>query len=346
MTTDLHDELLGVVRDLTQREVAPRSADLDAGDRDAFAHCWTAACAIGLDRVLLAEEFGGAGLGPADLLAMIEEMAAGDAGLAVAVLLHNVALAALPAEAVAAVADGERWSVTLPPLAPSLAFGISKGSAGVSGRIPFVPGALGAGGFAILDPAPGSAALFFHSTAPGLTIQPYPFQMGWRSSPAAGLVLDEVTATPVPHSVGSDSGATRLVRLGVSAVARGIAWRAWELAFEYAHSRHQGGVFIIEHGAVRSLLAGMAVQLQGVGPAAISRAWLDGDDGGAIAAKVLASDAAVGVTTDAVQVFGGAGYMCETGVEKLMRDAMYCRLYPEPNWLVSDQLVASFERRH
>jgi alkylation response protein AidB-like acyl-CoA dehydrogenase len=228
MKTDLHDELLGVVRDLTQREVAPRSADLDAGDRDAFAHCWTAACAIGLDRVLLAEEFGGAGLGPADLLAMIEEMAAGDAGLAVAVLLHNVALAALPAEAVAAVADGERWSVTLPPLAPSLAFGISKGSAGVSGRIPFVPGALGAGGFAILDPAPGSAALFFHSTAPGLTIQPYPFQMGWRSSPAAGLVLDEVTATPVPHSVGSDSGATRLVRLGVSAVARGIAWRAWE----------------------------------------------------------------------------------------------------------------------
>jgi alkylation response protein AidB-like acyl-CoA dehydrogenase len=346
-TTDLHDEMVGAVRDLTRREVTPCAAALDASDRETFAHCWASACAIGLDRVLLDDKLGGAGLGPAELLAMVEEMAAGDAGLAIAVLLHNVALAALPAEAVAAVADGERWSVALAPQAPPLALGVMTGSARVSGRIPFVPGALGADGVAILAPCLGSAALGLRPTAPGLTIQPDPSQMGWRAAPAATLVLDGVdnaVATPVPHPVGPGAETTRLVRAGVAVVARGIARRAWELALDYAHSRHQGGVPIIEHGAVRDLLAGMAAHLEGVGPVAMSGAWLAGDDGRALAAKVLASDAAVAVTSDAVQVFGGAGYMCETGVEKLMRDAMYCRLYPEPNWLARDQLVGCFER--
>ena len=56
---------------------------------------------------------------------------------------------------------------------------------------------------------------------------------------------------------------------------------------------------------------------------------------------VAATDAAVASTTDAVQVFGGTGYMVETGIEKLMRDAKYCQLFPEPNWVAHDELMRS-----
>jgi alkylation response protein AidB-like acyl-CoA dehydrogenase len=59
----------------------------------------------------------------------------------------------------------------------------------------------------------------------------------------------------------------------------------------------------------------------------------------ALALKIAVTDAAVRSTTDAVQVFGGAGYMHDTGVEKLMRDAKYCQLFPEPNWAAQDELV-------
>jgi len=59
----------------------------------------------------------------------------------------------------------------------------------------------------------------------------------------------------------------------------------------------------------------------------------------ALAAKITETDAAAASATDAVQVSGGTGYMCETGIEKLMRDANYCQLYPEPNWVAQDQLM-------
>jgi alkylation response protein AidB-like acyl-CoA dehydrogenase len=63
------------------------------------------------------------------------------------------------------------------------------------------------------------------------------------------------------------------------------------------------------------------------------------DETHALVAKVAATDAAVMSTTDAVQVFGGSGYMVETGIEKLMRDAKYCQLFPEPNWVAQDELL-------
>ena len=63
------------------------------------------------------------------------------------------------------------------------------------------------------------------------------------------------------------------------------------------------------------------------------------DEALAIVAKISATDAAVATTTDAVQVFGGAGYMVETGIEKLMRDAKCLQLLPEPNWIARDLLL-------
>ncbi len=78
--------------------------------------------------------------------------------------------------------------------------------------------------------------------------------------------------------------------------------------------------------------------------AATGADWATPDLPGALARKTAVTDAAVLSTIDAVQVFGGMGYMHETGVEKLMRDAKYCQLFPTPNWHARDALL-EFTRR-
>jgi alkylation response protein AidB-like acyl-CoA dehydrogenase len=95
-------------------------------------------------------------------------------------------------------------------------------------------------------------------------------------------------------------------------------------------------VEIIHHEAVRDMLAAM---LERRAAACLPALDAEGDESAELAAKIAASDAAVATTTDAVQVFGGTGYMHETGVEKLMRDAKYLQLWPEPNWIARGLLL-------
>ncbi|HET7177440.1 MAG TPA: acyl-CoA dehydrogenase family protein, partial [Solirubrobacterales bacterium] len=126
-----------------------------------------------------------------------------------------------------------------------------------------------------------------------------------------------------------------LLRAGCAAIARGVSRRAQEMALAYAQERVQGGVPIVEHDAVRQMLAAMSVRLA----ATPAPPGAELEQSAALAAKVAATEAAVATSTDAVQVFGGTGYMHETGVEKLMRDAKYLQLWPEPNWTADDALV-------
>jgi len=138
----------------------------------------------------------------------------------------------------------------------------------------------------------------------------------------------------------SAASALALLRAGTAAIAHGIARRAYEMALEYAHARRQGGVAIIEHDAVSDMLSAMAVRLA-CWPQIAADHGSEIDQAQALAAKIAATDAAVASTTDAVQVFGGTGYMVETGIEKLMRDAKYCQLFPEPNRVAHDELMRS-----
>jgi alkylation response protein AidB-like acyl-CoA dehydrogenase len=109
------------------------------------------------------------------------------------------------------------------------------------------------------------------------------------------------------------------------------------MALDYARLRWQSGAMIIEHDAVADMLSAMAVHLASpLPPLALAREGA----APALALKIAESDAAMATACDAVQVFGGAGYICDTGVEKLMRDAKYCQLFPEPNWLARYALLA------
>jgi len=338
-------EIRAMARELGHRELAPRAASLDAGGQDVLAECWRLLVELGLDRVLLDEQHGGAGLGIPDLLATIEELAVGDGGTAMCVLLCNAALATLADEQLEDVPAGARWALV--PATSGAEVTISDGQ--LDGRLACALGAHGADGLVILLDGPEPAASAVGAGAAGLRLERDFAQMGLRAAPAASVELTGVNCAPaLGGSDGRADGgsaelsvadAAALLRAGTAAIAHGIARRAYEMALEYAHARQQGGVAIIEHDAVSDMLSAMAVRLACWPGIAVDPAGLAVDSAQALAVKIAATDAAVESTADAVQVFGGTGYMVETGIEKLMRDARYCQLFPEPNWVAHDEMM-------
>jgi alkylation response protein AidB-like acyl-CoA dehydrogenase len=324
-------ELLDTARRLARRELAPRAAAMDAGDHTALAECWAQVASLGLDRALLREEHGGADLDTSDLLAIVEELAVGDGGIALSVLLSNAALQAIAPDQLQTIPTDARW--VLVPVQPGAEVTICDGR--LEGQIVCALGAHGADGLVLAAEQQVPTAV--PAGAPGLVLDRDEAQMGLRAAPAASITVAGLTV-PTEPTAAAGMGALALLCAGTAAIARGIARRACELALEYAGARHQGGVPIIEHDAVSDMLAAMAVRLALPPPAATDFAH-------ALAAKVAYTDAAVETTTDAVQVFGGTGYMRETGVEKLMRDAKYCQLFPQPNWVARDRLIALQRQR-
>jgi alkylation response protein AidB-like acyl-CoA dehydrogenase len=335
-------QIRAMTRELAYRELAPRAAVLDAGGQDEFARCWRLLSELGLDRMLLGEQHGGAGLCVPDLLVTLEELAVGDAGIAMCVLLSNAALATLTGDQLAD-APAARW--VLVPAAPGAALEISDGR--ISGRIASALGAHGADRLVIVTGQPQPAAWTIMAGAPGLALQRDVTQMGLRAAPAASIEMTGVKSaagsadgnSPVTASTGPADALT-LLHAGTAAIAHGIARRAYQMALEYARARRQGGIAIIEHDAVSDMLSAMAVRLA-CWPQTAGGHGPEPGRAQALAAKIAATDAAAATTTDAVQVFGGTGYMVETGAEKLMRDAKYCQLFPEPNWVAHGQLMRS-----
>jgi alkylation response protein AidB-like acyl-CoA dehydrogenase len=337
-------EVVAVARELGRRELAPHALELDERRAGALETAWGRVAEVGFDRALLAAGDGGVGLDAGSLLLCLEEIAAGDAGVALLVLLANAALAALPPERAAQVGETERWAlVPVPPaqLATPARIAVSAAAGGrptVAGTLSPALGALGADGVVLVERGAEPAVLALAAGAPGLEIEECEFQLGLRSAAAARISLSGAaaeTASP-PAEAGAAAGASlTLLRAGSAAIARGVARRAQEVALEYARERMQGGVAIVEHDAVRRMLAAMTIRLA----ATPAPPGAELNEAAALAAKVAATEAAVATSTDAVQVFGGTGYMHETGVEKLMRDAKYLQLWPEPNWLADDPIV-------
>lgn len=337
-------ELVGVARELARQELAPRVLELDERRPQALRAAWAYVAEIGFDRALLGAEREGAGIDPASLLLCLEEIATGDAGIATQVLLANAALLAMPASA-ATPAPGERW--TLIPVASGSPAGgaleivARQGGLAAEGSTYPALGALEADGVVLAAPGREAAVLALPAGAAGLRLEPVEPQLGLRSAPAARLRLAAASgaAAGEEEAAAGAAAAIELLRAGSAAIARGVSRRAHELALDYAQNRIQGGVAIVAHDAVREMLAAMAVR-QAAQPC------LDELRGEAasLSARAIAADAAVETTTDAVQVFGGAGYMHETGVEKLMRDAKWLQLWPRPTWLDRDELVEPLSR--
>ena len=161
--------------------------------------------------------------------------------------------------------------------------------------------------------------------------------MGQRASNTATISFPDVEI-PADHLIGEENAGFKIAmttldrtRPGVAAMATGIARAAFEFAVSYARERVQFGVPIAAHQAIQFMIADMATEIE----AARLLAWksavlLDQGKRNTLLsshAKRFAADAAMRVATDAVQVYGGYGFMKDYPVEKLMRDAKIMQLY-------------------
>ena len=171
----------------------------------------------------------------------------------------------------------------------------------------------------------------------GVIVDKHEDKMGLRASNTAAITFPEVEI-PADHLLGEENRGFRLAmmmldrtRPGVAALATGIARAALEFAIEYSKERIQFGVPIAMHEAIQFIIADMAT---GVEAARLltwkSAALLDQGKRNTLAsshAKRFAADTAMKVATDAVQIYGGYGFIKEYPVEKLMRDAKIMQLY-------------------
>lgn len=179
--------------------------------------------------------------------------------------------------------------------------------------------------------AGGISCLLAPAGTPGLRPQPPERKMGMASSPTAQVVLDGARL-PADRLVGAEGQGFRIAmaaldggRLGIAACAVGVAQAALEHAVAYAKERRQFDRPIADFQGVSFLLADMATQVEAARSLYLAAARLRdaGRPFGAQAAmaKLFATDAAMRVTTDAVQVLGGAGYVEDHPVERWFREA-------------------------
>jgi len=171
----------------------------------------------------------------------------------------------------------------------------------------------------------------------GIALGPHENKMGMRSSDAHSVMFSDVKV-PKENRIGDDGfGFTFAMktldggRIGIASQALGIASGAFELAVKYAKERKTFGTEIIHHQAIAFKLADMAVKIENARNLCLKAAWLKDQNksyGLASAmAKQYAADIAMEVTTEAVQIHGGYGYVKEYHVERLMREAKLTQIY-------------------
>jgi alkylation response protein AidB-like acyl-CoA dehydrogenase len=183
----------------------------------------------------------------------------------------------------------------------------------------------------------GINAFIVEKNSPGITLGPHEDKMGMRSSDTHSVMFSDVKV-PKENRIGEDGfGFTFAMkvleagRLGIAAQALGIASGALDRAIAYAKERKAFGTEIANHQSVAFKLTDMAVKVENARNLCLKAAWLK-DNGKPFAtasamAKLYAADIAMEVTTEAVQIHGGYGYVKEYHVERLMREAKLTQIY-------------------
>ncbi len=183
----------------------------------------------------------------------------------------------------------------------------------------------------------GINAFIIEKDSEGISIGPHENKMGMRSSDTHSVMFTDVKV-PKENRIGDDGFGFKFAmgtldggRIGIAAQALGIAAGALELSVKYAKERKAFGTEIANHQAISFMLADMATQTEAARYFCLKSAWLK-DQGKAYGtssamAKVHTSETAMWVTTKAVQIHGGYGYVKEYHVERLMRDAKLTEIY-------------------
>jgi acyl-CoA dehydrogenase len=352
-----------LARDFSRREMVPVAAQYDQSGEFPW-DVVRRAHQAGLLNLEVPEEYGGAGLGSFEVCLIAEELGAGCAGMATSLMSNGLALRPL-----LAFGTEEQKQRFLPPLCaqPHLAaFCLTEAGAGsdfaavattarpegdeyvLDGTKTFITNGGVASLYTVIASsdrrrgARGLSAFVVSADSPGVSKGKKEHKMGQRASDTCGVVFDGARI-PAANRIEREGRGFRITvdtlgraRVGVAAIAVGVARAALEAARDYARQRIQFGRPIVGHQAIQIKLADMAIGVESARLLTWRAAHAFDCGGGSgelfsAMAKCYASDVAMRVTTDAVQVFGGYGYMEEYPVEKYMRDAKLLQIYEGTN---------------
>jgi acyl-CoA dehydrogenase len=358
--TDEQRELRALAREFAEKEIRPKAAEYDEhathpADIVAKAH------ELGLMNVHIPEEYGGLGLPGFEGMLIGEELSWGCSGVAVSIVANTLGSAPV---LIAGTDDQKReWVAPLVEEPLLCSFGLTEPDAGsdvarikttaerrgdeyvLNGSKTFISNAGHAAWtvvFAKTDPAKGHkglSAFVVPMDADGVAIEKHLDKMGQRATDTSAFALTDVVV-PAANRLGNEGDGFKIAmqtldftRPGTAAGAVGVAQAAYDHAKAYAVERVTFDQPIAMHQGVNFLIADMATEIEAARLLTWQAAWMLDNGYGRRAtlyssfAKRFAADTAMKVTTDAVQIFGGYGYIKEYPVEKLMRDAKLFQIY-------------------
>lgn len=346
-----------LARDFAKNEIAPVAEQYDRSHE----YPWPVvkkAQELGLTSMSVPEDYGGLGLHLFDEVLVGEELSWGCSGIGTALAVNSLALLPIliagneqqKQDYCGRIVDGQMASYCLTePEAGSDVAGIKttarqQGDCYIlNGSKTFITGATVANFytvFAYTDPTQrynGMSCFIVDRDWPGVSTGKPFHKMGQHASDTAEVIFDNVEV-PASHLLGREGDGFLIAmkvfdrsRPGTAAGALGVARRALEESINYAKTRTAMGKPIWQHQAIGHMIADMAIELEAARLLVWKSAWaVDAGVKNSTAsafAKAFAADSCMKIVTNAVQVFGGYGYMAEYPVEKLMRDAKIFQIY-------------------
>src|SRR5579859_6061176 len=356
--TDEQRELKTLARKFSDQEIIPRAREFDEGEIFPREIC-AKAFAAGLMNFAVPHELGGPGLSILDTCLIHEELNYGCSGISNSISAND--LGTLPVLLAGNDAQKRTYLGALVEKLTFCAFALTEPGAGsdvaamsttyrregdsfiLNGTKHFISNGSMADWmvtFATSDKRlkhKGISCFVFPSSMPGITRTRMHGKLGQRAADTGEIVFDEVRI-PSDALVGNEGegfkyamGTFDRSRPEIGAIAIGVSQRALDESLKYSRQRSAFGQPIANFQAIQFMLADMAVSIEAMRLLTYKAAWMvdRGEVPNPISsyAKLFGSEACMKITTDAVQIFGGYGYMKEYPVEKLMRDAKLLQIY-------------------
>jgi len=361
--TEEQKEIVELTRKIAQERVLPIRAELDEKEEFPWEIINILADA-GLFGIYIPERYGGLGFGNFENCLAIEELSKFCIGVSV-----SFAASGLGAYPILLYGNEEQKKRYLPPIASGkklAAFAITESAAGsdaaairttakldgneylINGVKQWITNGGEAEIYSVIAKtdkskgARGASAFIIEKDTPGFTFGKKEKKMGIRSSSTRELIFEDCRI-PKENLIGREGMGFIIAmktfdqtRPGIAAQAVGLAQGSLDAAIEYARERETFGKPIIAHQAVQHMIADMATQIE----AARALTYLSAKTADknskdltkvSAMSKLFASNVAMKVTTDVVQIFGGYGYMRDYPVEKMMRDAKILQIYEGTN---------------
>jgi len=357
--TEEHEMIRQAARDYAERELLKDVLERDAKGEMPLEHVKNLTD-LGFFGMMVNPEYGGGGMDTLSYVLAMEELSKADAATSVILSVHN-SLVCYGLEKYGSDFQKDKY---LRPLATGEkigAFLLSEPEAGsdassqrtigedkgdhylLNGTKNWITSAnLASVYLVIVQTHPekkhrGINVLIVDKDSPGITLAPHEDKMGMRSSDTHSVMFSDVKV-PKENRIGDDGfGFTFAMRaleggrIGIASQAVGIALGALERSIQYSKERKAFSKFISQHQAIAFKLSDMAVKIEASRNLVYKAAWLK-DKGqpygiASAMAKQFAADSAMEITTEAVQILGGYGYVKEYHVERLMREAKLTQIY-------------------